>query len=202
MTERPPSNNVEQTNDLVDSRFNAFAFSEEVRENPELMAEAVEDVGARVSDFIEQYPDIAFDPEFEGRHQYIQHALGNLAFIRDSIDDGRITGLKKAYIDRLDTLSEDAEDILVSMGDVDIDFHKDPVRQLERVFSEGHPVSESLAPDIAAEVIESSQFIRDITTDERVKMKGVSDYLSKKIAIAAGRAIEIPIHRDEWDKAA
>ena len=200
MTERYTPSSAAGTSES--SGFDAFAFSEEIKANPDVMAEAVEDVGARVSDFVEQYPDIALDPEFEARHKYIQRELGTLAFIRESVEDGRITGLNKDHRRRLQTLEEDAEDLLTSIGDVDIDPRKDPVRQLERVFSEGHQVPESLAPDIAAQVMESSQLIRDITKNEKVKTEGANDYLSSKIAVATMKAIELPMHRDDYDKAA
>ncbi len=182
--------------------FDAFAFSEEIRANPDVMAEAAEDVGARVSDFVEQYPDIAFDPEFEARHKYIQRELGTLAFIRESVEDGRITGLDKDQRGRLEALTKRAQKTLASVGGVEVDLQKDPVRQLERVFSEGHQVSEALAPDIAAEVMESSRLVRDITKSEKVKTEGANDYLSSKIAVATMKALELPMHRDDYDKAA
>lgn len=200
MTEQYPAGNNTQSESQPG--FDAFSFSEEVRADPELMAEAVQDVGARVSDFIEQYPETALNPEFEGKNQYIQHSLGNLAFVREAIDDGRITGVKKEFKRRLEVLEEDAEDMLTAIGDVDVDPHKDPVRQLERVFADGHWVSEALAPDLAAEVMEASKLIGDIAKSEKVKMPGARSYLSKKIAVAASRAIELPIRRDEWNKAA
>lgn len=206
MTERYSSGAISAAQELPEQgeTFSPAEFSHRMQGDSEVMANATVDLGEKVSDFIERDPAAALNPELEQRNRHIQQGLGNFAFVRDAVARGDIKGITKVQQRRLEQLEEDAEDILATITDGEFDPSKDAFRQLEQVFSEGQYVApESIAPDLAAEISEGSQLVAELVRAEKIKPGDPHRaYLSKRIAVATAKAIDLPAPREEWEKAA
>ncbi len=205
MVERFHSGDVTQTGATPDSDFDAGKFSQRMREDPEVMARAAVDLGEKVSDYIELNPTEALEQEQQTGH--IQRNLANFAFVREAVANGDIKGITKIQQrrleEKLDQLEEGAEDMVATMTG-EVDPKRSAFRQLEQVFAEGeYYAPESIAPDLAAEIMEGSRVVADVVSGKEIKIEDSHrDYLSKKIAGATVKAISLPAGREEWERAA